>query len=161
MKVRLCDIAAKTGFSINTVSHALRDLPDISEATKALIRRAAEELDYIPDLQAGSFKSGKRGVISVILPDIVNPHFTLLFHEAETYFQKLGITTFFIWNLFEGSNVRASSQKTKPKPSLENFNCSSPFFLAIFHKPKLLMRLSSSAIRRASGEFSFSQTTAT
>ena len=57
MKVRLCDIAAKTGFSINTVSHALRDLPDISEATKALIRRAAEELDYIPDLQAGSFKS--------------------------------------------------------------------------------------------------------
>ena len=96
MKVRLCDIAEKTGFSINTVSHALRDLPDISEATKAIIRRAAEELDYIPDLQAGSFKSGKRGVISVILPDIVNPHFTLLFHEAETYFQKLGITTFFM-----------------------------------------------------------------
>lgn len=108
MKVRLCDIAEKTGFSINTVSHALRDLPDISEATKAIIRRAAEELDYIPNLQAGSFKSGKRGMISVILPDIVNPHFTLLFHEAETYFQKLGITTFFM-NTGESAHDELSS----------------------------------------------------
>lgn len=96
MKVRLRDIAKATGYSVNTVSHALRDLPDISEATKQKIRAAAEALDYIPDRQAGGFKSGRRGVISVILPDIVNPHFTLLFHEAEAYFQKLGITTFFM-----------------------------------------------------------------
>ena len=96
MKIRLRDIAERTGYSVNTVSHALRDLPDISAATKEKIRRAAEEMDYIPDLRAGSFKSGKRRVVSVILPDIVNPHFTLLFHEAEAYFQRLGITSFFM-----------------------------------------------------------------
>ena len=48
MKARLKDIADATGFSVNTVSHALRDKPDISPATKALIRRVAEELHYIP-----------------------------------------------------------------------------------------------------------------
>ncbi len=96
MKVRLADIAEATGYSVNTVSHALRDLPDISAATKEKIRAAAAALDYIPNRQAGSFKSGRRGVISVILPDIVNPHFTLLFHEAEAYFQALGITSLFI-----------------------------------------------------------------
>lgn len=96
MRVRLRDIAEATGFSINTVSHALRDLPDISEGTKAIIRRAAEELDYIPDRRAGSVKSGRCGVISVILPDIVNPHFTLLFRDIELYFQRLGITSFFM-----------------------------------------------------------------
>ena len=32
MKVRLKDIAEATGYSINTISHALRDEPDISEA---------------------------------------------------------------------------------------------------------------------------------
>ena len=47
MKTRLKDIADATGFSVNTVSHALRDEPDISEATKAIIRRVADELDYI------------------------------------------------------------------------------------------------------------------
>ena len=96
MKVRLADIAAATGYSVNTVSHALRDLPDISAAAKEKIRAAAAALDYIPNRQAGSFKSGRRGVIAVILPDIVNPHFTLLFHEAETYFQGLGVTSLFI-----------------------------------------------------------------
>ena len=40
MKVRLKDIAEATGFSVNTVSHALRDAPDISEATKQRIRHA-------------------------------------------------------------------------------------------------------------------------
>ena len=45
MKVRLRDIAEATGYSVNTVSHALRDLPDISDATKEKIRAAAAALD--------------------------------------------------------------------------------------------------------------------
>jgi len=96
MKARLKDIAAATGFSVNTVSHALRDMPDISEATKETIRRAARELGYIPNLQASSIKSGKSRMISIILPDIANPHFTIVFREIEEYFRKLGITPFFI-----------------------------------------------------------------
>ncbi len=96
MKVRLRDIAEATGYSVNTVSHALRDMPDISEATKQKIREAARRLDYIPDLRAGSFKSGRRGIIAVLLPDIINPHFTLLFHEIECYFRERGITPLFM-----------------------------------------------------------------
>ena len=41
-KVTLADIAVRCGVSINTVSHALKDKPDISEQTKALIRRTDE-----------------------------------------------------------------------------------------------------------------------
>lgn len=96
MKARLKDIAAATGFSVNTVSHALRDMPDISGTTKEIIRQAARELGYIPNLQASSIKSGKSRMISIILPDIANPHFTIVFREIEEYFRKLGITPFFI-----------------------------------------------------------------
>ncbi len=96
MKVRLKDIAEATGFSVNTVSHALRDAPDISEPTKKLIRRVAEEMDYIPDLRAGGIKSGKSRIISIILPDIINPHFTIVFREIEQYFRQVGITPFFM-----------------------------------------------------------------
>ena len=46
-QVTLKDIAGQTGYSINTVSHALKNKPDISEAARARIRRAAEELGYV------------------------------------------------------------------------------------------------------------------
>lgn len=42
--ITINDIAQATGFSANTVSRALRDKPDISQETKALIRRAAAEM---------------------------------------------------------------------------------------------------------------------
>lgn len=96
MKVRLKDIAEATGFSINTISHALRDEPDISQATKEKIRAVAKELEYIPNLQASSIKSGRRRIISIILPDIINPHFTIVFREIERFFRDIGVTPFFM-----------------------------------------------------------------
>ena len=39
--VTLADIAAKTGYSINTISHALHDKPDISKKTKEYIIKVA------------------------------------------------------------------------------------------------------------------------
>ena len=96
MKVRLKDIAAATGYSVNTISHALRDEPDISEATKKLIRQVAAELEYIPNIHASSIKSGKSRIISIILPDIINPHFTIVFREIEQFFRKVGMTHFFM-----------------------------------------------------------------
>ena len=96
MKARLKDIAEATGFSVNTVSHALRDMQDISPATKEVIRQAAQELGYIPNLQASSIKSGKSHIVSIILPDITNPHFTIVFREIEEFFRKVGITPFFM-----------------------------------------------------------------
>ncbi len=96
MKTRLKDIALATGFSINTVSHALRDLPDISEETKRIIREVADKLDYIPNIQASAFKSGKSKMISIILPDIINPHFSIVFREIEDHFRHQGVTPIFI-----------------------------------------------------------------
>ena len=96
MKTRLKDIADATGFSVNTVSHALRDEPDISEATKAIIRRVADELDYIPNFQARGVRAGKSSIISVILPDIINPHFSIVFRGIEQYFRAFGITPLFM-----------------------------------------------------------------
>ena len=96
MKTRLKDIAQATGFSINTISHALRDEPDIAEDTKHYIREVAKKLDYIPNIPAGSIKSGKSRILSVILPDIGNPHFTIMFREIERYFSDIGMTPFFM-----------------------------------------------------------------
>ena len=42
-RVTLKDIAEKTGFTVNTVSQALRGSPKLREETKAAIRAAAKE----------------------------------------------------------------------------------------------------------------------
>ena len=96
MKVKLKDIAEATGFSVNTVSHALRDRPDIPESTREKIKLAAKEMGYIKNAHASSFRSGKTSTISVILPDITNPHFTIVFREIEEYFRGVGMTPMFI-----------------------------------------------------------------
>ena len=54
--VSLKAIASRLGVSINTVSHALRDLDDISEALKIRIRRTAIDMGYMPNHVAQKMK---------------------------------------------------------------------------------------------------------
>ncbi len=90
--VTLRDIAAATGFSINTVSHALKDKPDISAATKSLIRQTAESLGYIVNISASSLRSGRTRTLAIILGDISNPHFAISVKQIEADIRKLGYT---------------------------------------------------------------------
>lgn len=54
--VTIRDVAAKAGVSITAVSHALNDKGTVSEATRAKVRRVAEDLGY----QADAFARGMR-----------------------------------------------------------------------------------------------------
>lgn len=81
--VTLKDIAIKTGYSINTVSHALNDKPDISDSTKKIIKESAAELGYIANSAASSLRSGVSLLIAIIVPDISNPHFAVTVKELE------------------------------------------------------------------------------
>ncbi|MFV0413718.1 MAG: LacI family DNA-binding transcriptional regulator, partial [Oscillospiraceae bacterium] len=47
--VSIKDIAAQCGVSVATVSKALNNQSDISEATRERIRAAAEKLGYLPN----------------------------------------------------------------------------------------------------------------
>lgn len=93
-KVTLADIAVRCGVSINTVSHALKDKPDISEQTKALIRRTAEEMGYIGNSSASFLRSGISKSIAIILGDISNPHFSIMIKEMEVIARREGYTCF-------------------------------------------------------------------
>jgi LacI family transcriptional regulator len=58
-KPTLADIAAKTGYGVNTVSLALRGSTRISQAAREMIEKAAEELDYIPNATAKSLVTSR------------------------------------------------------------------------------------------------------
>jgi len=81
--ITLADIARATGYSVNTVSHALHDKPDISEETKRRIKDKAEEMGYIVNTSASALRSGKTKSIAIIIGDIANPFFSILIKEME------------------------------------------------------------------------------
>ena len=89
-RITLADIAKECGVSVNTVSHALNDKPDISEQKKEEIKNIAEKMDYISNSAASFLRTGKSKSIGIIIGDIVNPSFSINIRLLENEFRKHG-----------------------------------------------------------------------
>ncbi|MEA4852934.1 MAG: LacI family DNA-binding transcriptional regulator [Christensenella sp.] len=106
--VTLKDIAERAGTSINTVSKALRNHPQISEKKKKEILQLAEEMHYIPNIAAKNLRHRKTNFIGLIVGDNTNPYFariinivqkklkeknyyTLVFNNNENVEDELGL----------------------------------------------------------------------
>ena len=76
--VTLQDIARETGYSVNTVSRALRNKGDISQATCARIQRTAREMGYMVNQIASSLRSGRTKIITVIAGSMSNPFYGII-----------------------------------------------------------------------------------
>jgi DNA-binding LacI/PurR family transcriptional regulator len=72
------DVARLAEVSIKTVSNVMNDYPHIRPATRQRVLDAIERLDYKPNLSARGLRSGKTGLVSLIIPDLRNPYFAEL-----------------------------------------------------------------------------------
>lgn len=79
MSCTIRDIAKAAGVSVTSVSLVLRNKEcRISEETKAKIRQAAQELNYIPNQIAVSLVTQKTRTIGLIYADMLNPFYAEL-----------------------------------------------------------------------------------
>ena len=78
------DVARAAGVSTATVSRALRGLDRVSPQTRARVLEVARELSYVPSPSAASLKSGKTGVVGVIVPFLTRWFFMTLMDGAES-----------------------------------------------------------------------------
>ncbi|WP_157647834.1 LacI family DNA-binding transcriptional regulator [Actinomycetospora chiangmaiensis] len=69
------DVARAAGVSRQTVSRAMNDKGDISEATRRRVLATIEELDYRPSAFARGMRTQRAGTVALVLPDIANPFF--------------------------------------------------------------------------------------
>lgn len=76
-RVKLTDIAAKTGFTVGTISKALQNKEGIAQETRESIMKVAKEIGYIANSQAGGLRSGSSKTIAIIVSDIANPLFAI------------------------------------------------------------------------------------
>jgi LacI family transcriptional regulator len=94
--VTLKDIARLTGYSVNTISRALRDKADISPETRELIKDVSTQMGYINNALASSLRLGHTNTIAVILGDVSNPYFSIRMKEIENRARADGYTSFLI-----------------------------------------------------------------
>ena len=62
------DIAEALGLTASSVSRALNDNPRISEATRQAVREQAEKMNYHPNSVAAGLRTGKTGILGVVIP---------------------------------------------------------------------------------------------
>lgn len=103
-EITLKDIAKMTGLSVNTVSRALRNKEDISEATTQRVKDAAKELGYLHNALASSLRRTETKTIAVIVGDISNPYFSWYVSEIERHAQARGYITY-IFNTRENEET--------------------------------------------------------
>ncbi|MEM9425709.1 MAG: LacI family DNA-binding transcriptional regulator [Pseudomonadota bacterium] len=66
-RVTISDVADALGIAKGTVSRALNDYPDISDATRQRVRRKAEAMGYHPLAHAQAIRTGRSRAIGLVL----------------------------------------------------------------------------------------------
>lgn len=89
-QVTIKDIARLAGVSVATVSRALNDTAEISDATRSRILKICREQGYRKNLLARSLISSRTNVIGIIQPDISSPFHAALALHIETYARQQG-----------------------------------------------------------------------
>ena len=83
--VSLKSIASELGVSVNTVSHALRDMDDISAEMKEKVVRKAMELGYMPNRVAQKMHKDERPLIAILIDSLSNLYFNTFINEFISY----------------------------------------------------------------------------
>lgn len=89
-KVTIKDVAEAAGCSIATVSNALNNVDVLNPKTKMRVLKAAEELNYVPNLNGKSLKTTVTKNLSFITTTIKGPYYPILADAMAKEGQKYG-----------------------------------------------------------------------
>ena len=89
-EVTLKQIAENLGISITTVSKALKDYPDVSKKTKALVKEEAKKLHYKPNVFAVNLRTKQSKTVGLIVPEVVHHFFSSVINGIIEHAEKKG-----------------------------------------------------------------------
>lgn len=110
------DVANLAGVSIKTVSNVINNYQYLKPDTKRRVEEAIDALGYRPNLSARGLRSGKTGVISLIIPDLRNAYFAELADEVMRAADAKGLSV--IIEQSSGDRQRELSLLTGPRTSM-------------------------------------------
>jgi len=89
-KITLKDVAREAGLSVTMVSRVLGNYGYFSEESKSKVLKAAEKLNYKPDVIARGLKTQETKAIGVIVSDVLTFFFTTLIRGIEDVANQSG-----------------------------------------------------------------------
>jgi LacI family transcriptional regulator len=96
MRVTVKTVATRAGVSVATVSRVLGGHADVvTDATRARVIRAVEELGYQPNSLAVALRKGVTKTIGLIIPDISDAYFHQVARGVEDVAQEAGYAVVF------------------------------------------------------------------
>jgi len=78
-KIRIKDIAEKSGVSVGTVDRILHNRPNVSKTAREKVEKVLEEINYQPNVYASALAYNKSYVFWLIIPK----------HESEAYWEEI------------------------------------------------------------------------
>lgn len=87
----IIDVARRAGVSASTVSRVFNNPSVVAPTTLDSVRRAAEELEFVPNGFARGLITGRSGFAALIVPDIADPFFGRLAYSLEQLLRPEGI----------------------------------------------------------------------
>ncbi|MFL6132291.1 MAG: LacI family DNA-binding transcriptional regulator, partial [Nocardioidaceae bacterium] len=77
------DVAQRAGVSAKTVSRVLRNDRYVSDGVRERVNAAVNDLQYVPNMLAVTFRSGRDAAIGIAVPDIADPFFAQVVQAVE------------------------------------------------------------------------------
>lgn len=78
-KIRIKDIAEKSGVSVGTVDRVLHNRPNVSKAAREKVESVLKNINYQPNMYASALAYNKSYVFYCIIPK----------HESEAYWEEI------------------------------------------------------------------------
>jgi DNA-binding LacI/PurR family transcriptional regulator len=86
-------VAKLAGVSRTTVSHVINHAHRVSGPVRDRVLVAIDHLDYVPNRQAQSLRTGRTNVVAMLIPDIANPFYPELVKVAQIELERAGLDT--------------------------------------------------------------------
>ena len=67
------EVATRAGVSAQTVSRVLKNDKYVSAGARERVLQAVDELNYVPNVLAKTFRSGRDTVVGIAVPDVADP----------------------------------------------------------------------------------------
>ncbi|MGZ2357928.1 LacI family transcriptional regulator [Streptomyces sp. 372A] len=89
---RIKDVARHAGVSEKTVSNVLNDYVHVSDRTRRVVQEAIDHLGYRINLAGRHLRSGRTGIIALVVPELDVPYFAELARHVVREAEKRSLT---------------------------------------------------------------------
>jgi LacI family transcriptional regulator len=102
------DVALRAGVSAKTVSRVVNNDRYVSSDVKLRVQQAIDELEYVPNMLAVTFRTGRDAAIGVAVPGVADPFFAGIISAVERVASRRGVAVIVTSVGWEDSHERQS-----------------------------------------------------